>query len=207
MDDLKTIYRQALAGRIDALEAARGEADSATAVRRIAHSLRGSGGTYGFPEVSAAAGAVEEATDAELDARIDALLVTLRSVARGGEARAVHILIVDDDPEIRLLAGFLLRNAGHVVTEAATADEARTAAAEDALDVVLMDVMLGEDDGVAVAASLPVAPSHVIFLTGATRPEQVARINDAGAAGIIHKPFDPSVFVERIAELTAVLRT
>ena len=57
MDELKAIYRQALPAHIQALEGARSDGPDAAdhTARRIAHALRGSGGTYGFPEITAAA--------------------------------------------------------------------------------------------------------------------------------------------------------
>ncbi|HUF50481.1 MAG TPA: response regulator [Longimicrobiales bacterium] len=116
----------------------------------------------------------------------------------------MHVLIVDDDPEIRLIAGFLLQSAGHAVAEATDAADATRQLAAAQPDVVLMDVMLGSEDGIAVAtqllADLPVRPP-LIFLTAATRPEQVERMRAAGAAGIVHKPFDPDTFVSTIERL------
>jgi two-component system, OmpR family, KDP operon response regulator KdpE len=110
----------------------------------------------------------------------------------------MNILIVDDDPEIRLIAGFLLRTAGHDVREADDAAAAAAACAAAVPDVVLMDVLLGAADGIAVAARLlpglrPVPA--LVFLTGASRPDQLERMRDAAPAGIIGKPFDPASFV------------
>src|SRR5688500_14838381 len=105
MDDLKSIYRQALPGRIEVMETAQASADreaSAATIRRVAHALRGSGGTYGFPEISAAAAAVEDAEDAVLRTRLDHLIALLRSVAADGP-RICRILIVEDEPEHALL--------------------------------------------------------------------------------------------------------
>jgi HPt (histidine-containing phosphotransfer) domain-containing protein len=89
MDDLRRSYRRALPGRIAALEAARAALcgtqaerdDARREVRRVAHSLRGSGGTYGFPEISAAAAAVEDASPPALLSRLDALIALLRATA------------------------------------------------------------------------------------------------------------------------------
>lgn len=84
MRDLQRIYRQALPDRIAALETARaaGGKDAIETTRRIAHALRGSGGTYGFPEVSQAADAVERASADDLQARLDDLLAILRTIAQ-----------------------------------------------------------------------------------------------------------------------------
>ncbi len=87
MEDLKRHYRVALAKRIDALEPARvalleGEPGAAAdTIRQIAHQLKGSGSTYGYPEITAAAEALQNAPEKEILARLDALLVILRKVA------------------------------------------------------------------------------------------------------------------------------
>ena len=90
MDELKAFYRNALPPRIQQLEAARAALDSdsaaETAIRRVAHSLRGSGGTYGFPEISASAAAVEQAPRDALRERLDELLSILRATADGSHA-------------------------------------------------------------------------------------------------------------------------
>jgi diguanylate cyclase (GGDEF)-like protein len=82
MDRLATEFRQRLNERLEALAAARAtlghDAASRTLVRNLSHALKGSGGTYGYPEISAAAGSVESASDADLAERLDALLAVLR---------------------------------------------------------------------------------------------------------------------------------
>jgi len=116
----------------------------------------------------------------------------------------MKVLVVDDDPEILLISSFLLTNGGDDVVTAASADDAELALKTSSFDAVLMDVMLGDDDGIDVAARLlppsPGAPA-LIFLTAATRAEQVARMNETNARGIVHKPFDPEGFVPRIRAL------
>ena len=83
MEDLQRIYREALRERIAALEAARsaGGEEGRQTIRRIAHALRGSGGTYGFPEVSEAAHAVEQASTDDFSAHLDHFIAVLRSIA------------------------------------------------------------------------------------------------------------------------------
>ena len=86
MEDLKRHYRAAMAMRIDVLEPAKvalleGEPGTADTIRQIAHQLKGSGSTYGYPEITAAAEALQNAQEKEIPARLDALLVILRKVA------------------------------------------------------------------------------------------------------------------------------
>lgn len=213
MDDLQTTYRRALPGRIAELEAAgaAGGAAGEATIRSIAHALRGSGATYGFPEVTAAAAALEEAESDHLQQRINDLIAVLHEVAAGPRTSAeeeeppLRVLLVDDDPEIRLIVSFLLREGRYAVEVAADASAAAAALAAAPVDVMLMDYSLGDEDGVETAGALFRAlagpPPRLIFLTGAVRPEQFERMNAAGAAGIIHKPFDPDAFLSLFQRL------
>ncbi len=85
MDRLISEFRERLTERIEALAAARAHLGADPAgrglVRNIAHALKGSGGTYGFPAITAAAGLVESAPDDELAQRLDDLLAVLRREA------------------------------------------------------------------------------------------------------------------------------
>lgn len=86
MDDLKQFYRSALQTRIEALETAATtmEADPGGAlstIRRLAHSLRGSGSTYGYPQITAAAEAVEEAEPEAVQPALRELLRVMKGVA------------------------------------------------------------------------------------------------------------------------------
>src|SRR3954471_1705436 len=107
MSDLKQLYRQAIVGRVaelqSALRHAENNVDTADeSIRRIAHSLRGSGATYGFPEVTDAAAAVEDAAPGVIQHQTKLLIDVLRRVIEGGP-KADRILLVDDDPELLLL--------------------------------------------------------------------------------------------------------
>lgn len=211
-NDMQALYRQALPARIAALEEAR-DARQESELRAIAHALRGSGATYGFPGVTEAAGALESAPPEELSARTGELLAVLRSVMADTPITdappALRVLLVDDDPEIRLMVTHLLRAAGYVVDETTDARGAAAATAAAPPDIVLMDVMLADEDGVDAAAALfrsMAAPlPRLIFLTGAVRAEQFERMNAAGAAGIIHKPFDPDSFLSLFERLIGPL--
>src|SRR5690554_3539471 len=85
MDDLKQFLRSALNTRIEALETAATtmEADPVGAlatIRRLAHSLRGSGATYGYPQITEAATAVEEAEPEDVPPLLRELVKVLKTV-------------------------------------------------------------------------------------------------------------------------------
>jgi len=90
---LKAWYRQAMARRIGELRELRPglasrEAAAADAARAVAQALRGSGGTFGFPEISAAAHLVETADDAQIARRVEGLIERLLAFHAGVEEGA-----------------------------------------------------------------------------------------------------------------------
>jgi DNA-binding response OmpR family regulator len=110
----------------------------------------------------------------------------------GGEGGRTHVktvLVVDDERSLRLLCRVNLELEGHRVLEAATLAEARALVEQEAPDVILLDVHLGNDDGLELLDELEAldVPSRVVLLSGTSEigPELHARV-----AGVIGKPFD-----------------
>lgn len=205
MEELKQIYRQAVTGRIRELEAALAALDAAPAescesVRRVAHALRGSGGTYGFPAVSAAAAAVEEATPGQLVTETERLLAVLREVA--GARAVTRILAVDDDPEIQLLLRYTLSGGGNDVVFAGSAAEAESLLAAGRFDLVLLDLVLPDADGRVLLRRIREQPAHaatpVIVLSGRDGAAVRAECLALGASACLAKPFDPDALVSAV---------
>ena len=89
-DDLKRWYREAMLRRLDELRGLRhdlraGRADACDAARAVGQALRGSGATFGYPDLSAAAGQVEAAPDSEVLRRTEGLIERVRHLASGQE--------------------------------------------------------------------------------------------------------------------------
>ena len=105
-----------------------------------------------------------------------------------------HILLVDDDPDIRLVARLALRSRGWLVDVAASGAEALRSVSESSPDLILLDVMLGGETGVDLLKKLP-TDLPVVFLTARTD------IAGDGAAGVIHKPFDPGGLAGQVEEI------
>ena len=101
------------------------------------------------------------------------------------------MLIVDDDPSIRMLCRVNLELDGHSAVEAATIEEARVAFEAGDVDVVLLDVHVGSGDGLALLRELrrdrPAVP--VALLSGTADPNAVT---DAMPDAVIGKPFELS---------------
>ncbi|MFG1481131.1 response regulator transcription factor [Xanthobacter sp. V4C-4] len=115
-----------------------------------------------------------------------------------------HILIVDDDAEIRRLAGKFLREHGHKVTSAHDAREMREALATGPVDLVILDVMLPGVSGLDLCRDIRRTSSVPIIMLTA-RGGEVDRIVglELGADDYLAKPFNPR---ELLARIHAVLR-
>ena len=108
------------------------------------------------------------------------------------ESRARILLVEDDAPQRSTLAGFL-RKQGFEILEAASAAEARTAAAAaEAVDLLLTDLRLGGPDGIALLEALK--PEHpdleALVLTAFGTVEDAVRAMRAGAYDFLAKPVD-----------------
>jgi len=107
---------------------------------------------------------------------------------------ALRVLVVDDDPSIRLLCRVNLEAAGLVVDEAADGRSALEAALASPPDVALLDVMMPGLDGWELAAKLreseATAKVGVVFITAVTGEAARERAGSLGAV-YVSKPFDP----------------
>jgi CheY-like chemotaxis protein len=113
-----------------------------------------------------------------------------------------HILVVDDEPAIRLLIRATLEEEGYEIAEAGSGDEALRLAHETHPDAILMDVAIPRISGLDVCrtlrASSLTASIPVLLLTGLDGTEELAV--DAGAQGCIAKPFSPAHLSARLAQ-------
>ncbi len=116
------------------------------------------------------------------------------------------ILLVEDDPDIRVIVKSALEMlGGYQVRACASGAEALAVVGEFSPQLALLDVMMPELDGPGVMARLRVGPATaalpVIFLTAKTAPQEVERLRALGAAGVLTKPFDPLTLHEQIRKI------
>jgi two-component system phosphate regulon response regulator PhoB len=117
---------------------------------------------------------------------------------------ANRVLVIDDDPQVRTLVSRLLRQEGYQPIEAANAEEATAAISDEAPDLVLLDVMMPNVDGIDLLAEIRTRSTiPVIMLTG--RADEADRILGlrTGADDYVVKPFSPG---ELTARIESVLR-
>lgn len=109
------------------------------------------------------------------------------------------ILIVDDDPQIRLLLRATLSRAGYRVVEAGTAREALNAKAIDRPDLVLLDLGLPDRDGLEIAGLMrDTRGTRLIVVSAREAIEQKVAALDLGADDFLTKPFDTEELLARI---------
>ncbi len=118
-----------------------------------------------------------------------------------------NIVVVVDEPAIAELIAINLRHAGHVVTVAADAEQARRQIDAVLPDLVLLDWMLPGESGVALARHWRGASRTrdlpIIMLTARDREADKVAGLDAGADDYLSKPFSSR---ELVARIRAVLR-
>lgn len=115
-----------------------------------------------------------------------------------------HLLVVDDDERIRgLLQKFLVRH-GFLVTTARSAAQARRLLGGLEFDLLVLDVMMPGEDGIALTRELRGRGTVPILLLTA-RSEAASRIEglEAGADDYLVKPFEPK---ELLLRINAILR-
>ena len=128
----------------------------------------------------------------------------MNTPARVPAAATTHVLAVDDDPMIREAIGDYLGQHDIRVTAVADGQAMQAALAHDVVDLVVLDLKLQFEDGMALARRLrDDSAIPIIMLTG--RREEADRVMglELGADDYLTKPFSPR---ELLARIRAVLR-
>jgi DNA-binding response OmpR family regulator len=116
-----------------------------------------------------------------------------------------RILVVDDEADVRQLLAFNLARAGYAVAEAGDGGQGFQQALETVPDLIVLDVMLPEIDGLAVCELLRrnerTARIPVILLTACTTEDSRVLGFEAGADDYVSKPFSPRELLARIERL------
>ncbi|MCF7972143.1 MAG: response regulator [Methylococcaceae bacterium] len=115
-----------------------------------------------------------------------------------------HILIVDDDPDLRSLMVDYLRNNGYEISAASDGNEMRVVLAEQTIDLLILDLMLPGEDGLSLLRWIREQNGPPIIIVSA-RGDETDRIVglEMGADDYLAKPFSPR---ELLARVGAVLR-
>jgi CheY-like chemotaxis protein len=106
------------------------------------------------------------------------------------------VLVVDDEPTIRMLVNAILDGPGVRTIEAADGVEAIDIARRHQPDLVLLDVVMPRMDGLTACqrmkADRSMAGTPVLLLTALAQEQERQRARLAGADGVVQKPFSPA---------------
>lgn len=120
-----------------------------------------------------------------------------------------HILVAEDERDIRDLITFTLQFAGHTITQASNGEEAVQKVQEVKPDLVMTDVRMPKMTGYEVCATLKgieeVKHIPVIILSAKGQDEEIEQGKDVGAADYILKPFAPDELQRRVGEILSKL--
>ena len=122
--------------------------------------------------------------------------------ARPGDGGGRVILVAEDDPHMRKLARVTLEGAGYRVLEAADGEQATAILAQGGIDLMLVDILMPQKDGLETIGSARKNHRDVktIAISGAREDYlQVARL--LGANAVIGKPFTREFLVETVRGL------
>lgn len=118
------------------------------------------------------------------------------------------LLIVDDEDSIRTVLRLILVRAGYDVAEAENGEEALFKVATEKPDLIILDVMMPEMDGIEVCQKLRSEPETaelpVIMLSAKTGSYYKNRSKDAGATKYLTKPIIPDLLLSHIADCLEV---
>ena len=119
-----------------------------------------------------------------------------------GDPAEAHLLVIDDDSRLRDLLRRYLAESGFRVTTAGDAAEARLKLQSIAFDLLIVDVMMPGESGLALTESLRQTNDvPILLLTAMAEPDSRIDGLERGADDYLTKPFEPRELVLRIRNI------
>lgn len=211
MRELQALYREGLQAQLEVLRLARqqyrsGDQAAEESIRRIAHALKGSGTSYGYPGISKAAAELEACAPEDLDQHQAALISILAKVAEEGIAEApTGILVIEDDPLVARLLEMKLASPTRRVRTASTLADAQAELRAAKVSLILLDLFLPDADGRTLLVELRARPETaslpIVVMTASTAPLTKSECFALGADAFLEKPFDPDQVAALVGSL------
>ncbi len=163
--------------------------------------------TYSGGDAPASDGAARTATEIAAPASmVESLLSAVRPVAANeadlAAVRPSRILVVDDNASNRDLLSRRLQRQGHTVLQAEDGARALALVEKEALDLVLLDLMMPGISGYDVLTLLKCdrrfSDIPVIMISALSELDSIVRCIEAGADDYLAKPFDPTLLRARV---------
>lgn len=125
---------------------------------------------------------------------------------RRSEARLTTILVVDDEPQVRTLLADVLEGPGRRILQAANGIEAVRWATSTPLDLVVLDLLMPEMDGVETFRRIHTARPDlpVVIITGYPESDLMLKVLEIGPFTVLQKPLDVQKF-RKVVDL--IIRT
>ncbi|PIQ27078.1 hypothetical protein COW36_14360 [bacterium (Candidatus Blackallbacteria) CG17_big_fil_post_rev_8_21_14_2_50_48_46] len=167
------IVSQTLRDVLAVLESVQAFEHDLAQLRSIAHALSGSGGTYGFSDISQAAKTVEHAAPDEISNALGNLILVLKRHVLVEDPLPQHrILLVQKDPDLRHLIQHRLHAEGWLCDQVSTASEVWLQIIQTAYAVIITDLVLPDLDGRRLVHELRLRPetsqAQIILLAGSS---------------------------------------
>lgn len=110
------------------------------------------------------------------------------------------VMVVDDSEFMRRVLRNILEGGGHRVVEARNADEALKMFQNESIDIVTMDIVMPETDGIEAVKRLKEADEdiRIIMISALGHQKTVMRALEAGALDFIMKPFTADDVLESV---------
>ena len=112
-----------------------------------------------------------------------------------------HILVVDDEPDIRSLVQDILEDEGYTVTSAENGEAARKARRARRPDLVLLDIWMDDIDGISLLREWSESgdlPCPVIMMSGHGTVETAVEATRLGAYDFIEKPISADALLDKV---------
>ena len=117
-------------------------------------------------------------------------------------AQDARLLLVDDTPQNLQVLGTILRQQGYKINVAQHGRQALEVAQKTPPDLILLDVMMPEMDGLEACRHFKADPRTrdipIIFLTAKTAAEDIVQGFEAGGVDYVAKPFNPAELLKRV---------
>ena len=121
------------------------------------------------------------------------------------DSRPIKVLIADDEPDILEILKYNLVKEGYQVSTAKNGDEAIDKAKQINPDLIILDIMMPEKNGVEVCGILRAQPQFketlIMFLTALSDEATQIKGLTTGADDYISKPVSPNVFISKVQSL------
>jgi len=114
-----------------------------------------------------------------------------------------RILVLDDDPDILQTIASALRDDGYEVSTASDGDSGRTAVEAQGFDLIILDLMLPDADGLLLCSDFTRMGNPVLACSATKRHRDGTLALRLGADGFVSKPFDLNEFLARVARIVA----